>query len=597
MTKNIFTEPCFKWQICFTVIMLFLLSGNCFAQVSTGTTHAEREIIRNAEMEHRVGHFIKSFNLYKQAIALNPQNRYTNFRVGEIYFLSDSAKIKSLPYMRNVIKCSPSVAEDTAISAYYYLAYGYMLNEQYDSAAYCFQKYKAHLGDSNTNRQAYTEIGRQLQICSMAPGIIKRSPDSMAYFLNGKLKQDIQIKKIGDSINTKYPEYAQVLFDGGNTMLFTSRRPTKESPRPDDFTGKYLENMYVSRRDNNGVWSSPFLYSKEIYLDTKNLHTATVFISSNENMLYTYRAGIILVSKKSSGEWSPPQKLSNDIVKTKDWYVPSIFISNDSKILLLVSDEKGGYGGKDIYICRMDNKGNWSDPKNIGPDINTSEDEDAPFLMPDNKTLYFSSKGHGGLGGFDVFVSHYDSAGDKWSTPQNLGVPINSPADDIYFTYGGDNGYLSSSRIGGAGDLDIYSFTCIKKADTAKKLIAKKDTVKDTVKNVSTTAALPHCVIYFQLAKSSIDKKYYPILDSIAAIMKANKEIKIRIGGFTDNIGNEKYNMELSLLRASSVAKYLFKKDIEFERVIYKGYGDTQFAAPNDGVHNYLNRRAEVEKL
>lgn len=594
MTNHVITKIHAKWQTCLAAVIISLLPVVCFAQSSGGTSGKEKEIIKNAQAEWQQGHFGKSFNLFKQAVVINPQNTYTNFRVGEIYFLSDSAKIKSLPYLRNAIKYSPSNSQDSAIMAYYYLGYCYELEEQYDSAAYCFKKYRADLINDKSNEAALAEIDQNLQICNMAPGILKQTPDSTADLINGKSRQTLTVANMGDSLNTKYPEYAQILFNNDSTISFTSRRPTKENPKTDDATGKYLEDIYESKKDKRGVWSTPVLYSHQIHLHEEELHTATVFMSADQKTLFSYRDGSILESKRVNGQWSAPVNISKNIPKLKGAYVPSIFLSNDGKKLILVTDMAGGYGGRDIYMCTLDTAGNWSDPQNLGPDINTAEDEDGPFLLPDNKTLFFSSKGHGGLGGYDIFVSKYDNG--KWSTPINLGPPINSPGDDIFFTYKDYEGYFSSSRLGGYGDLDIYSYDIEPKPP-------KIDTAKvDTFNNIGANAAAMktlklNCTIYFQLAKYDLNKKYYPRLDSVVALLKANKRLKISVNGYTCSLGDEMYNKDLSVLRASAIAKYFYHHGVKFERVVYKGFGKTHYVAPNDGKHNYLNRRVEVFSL
>ena len=594
MTNYVITMIHSKWRICLTAVLFSMLSGLCLAQSSSGTGGKEKELIKNAESEWQQGHFGRSFNLFKQAVAVNPQSSYANFRVGELYYLSDSAKIKALPYLRNAIRYTPSDSKDTAIVAYYYLGYCYMLEQQYDSASYCFVKYKADLVNDKSNEEVMAEIDENLQICNMAPGILKQTPDYTAYLINGKLKQELTVINMGDSLNTKYPEYAQILFNNDSTISFTSRRPTRENPKVDDATGKYLEDIYESKKDKNGVWSTPVLYSHQIHLHEEELHTATVFMSADQKTLFSFRDGSILQSKRVNGEWSAPQNLSKNIPKLKGAFVPSLFLSNDGKKLILVTDMAGGYGGRDIYMCTLDSAGNWSDPQNLGPDINTAEDEDGPFLMPDNKTLFFSSKGHGGLGGYDIFVSQFDNG--KWSTPQNLGAPINSPGDDIFFTYKDYHGYFSSSRLGGHGDLDIYSYDINPKPP--KIDTAKADTFNTIGANASAMKSLKlSCIVYFQLARYDLDKKFYPALDSVVTMLKANKRLKISVNGYTCSLGDEMYNKDLSVLRASSIANYFYHHGVKFERVVYKGFGKTHYVAPNDGKQNYLNRRVEVFSL
>lgn len=743
MTNNTISKL-FSNVILLSILIVFLVwpvIGK--SQTTNGLSKPENRYLKRANKKWRKAKLLKALDLYKKALAINPNNSYTNFQIGAIYFLSDSVKVKSLPYFKNCIKHSPPGTDDTIIDAYYYMGYDYMLEDKYDSSAMCFRLYRGHLDQGRQNVDAFNEVDRNLQICKFAPRLLKRAPDSTGYLITGK-PQQVFMKNLGKNINTAYPEYSQIVYNNDSEMVFTSRNPNSQKGKVDDVTGQYFEDTYIAQKDANGHWQAPVLFSKQLKFSPKKVHMATVAMSTDGNTLFIYRDGAVLQSKKTNGVWSTPVDLSNDIKKLKNYYVPSVFISSDGTKLLLVSDAKGGFGGKDIYICSKDPNGNWSDPQNLGPEINTREDEDSPFLMPDDKTLFFSSKGHGGLGGYDIFVSHLENG--RWTKPQNLGAPINSSADDIYFQYNSEEqkGYLSSSRIKNSfGDMDIFSFTfmcenidntmlqgkilasakgevplvtiqlndltdkrktvpvsvainengtysaklkpdhkyhidltspgyipyslnfttphqcnaynlyqCIKLThidDSAAEHIGqtlvmknafyrssiwanKKNTqsdadlsamitsFKDTgaIYEMDTTCTVMYLlrekdsinlpkvatktneegvtssVIYFHWQSSELDERYYPFLNSVAAIMKVNKSMKLRINGFTDNIGKDDYNKKLSEMRAKSVAKYLFHHGVKRSRIRFKGFGATQFVAPNDGQHNHRNRRVEV---
>ena len=138
----------------------------------------------------------------------------------------------------------------------------------------------------------------------------------------------------------------------------------------------------------------------------------------------------------------------------------SACFSPDGNTLYFVSDRPGGKGGKDIWMSKKDAKDKFSEARNLGSTINTPYNEETVFIHPDGRTLYFSSKGHNSMGGYDVFVSHLNEAG-IWSEPENLGTPINSPDDDMCFVISasGRFGYLSSARPDGLGGFDIYKLT------------------------------------------------------------------------------------------------------------------------------------------
>jgi outer membrane protein OmpA-like peptidoglycan-associated protein len=185
-------------------------------------------------------------------------------------------------------------------------------------------------------------------------------------------------------------------------------------------------------------------------------HDASITFAGDETQLYIYRDLDVWISTKSNGQWGAPVKAGGNLNSTRG-FEPSVFITQDEKIMFVVSDIGSGYGGRDIYISKKDGNGNWSSLKNLGKGINTKFDEDAPFLTPDGNTLYFASNGHNSIGDYDIFKSVIDENGN-FSAPENLGPPINTPGHDRYFvtTDNGAVGYYASDREGGFGETDIY---------------------------------------------------------------------------------------------------------------------------------------------
>ncbi len=161
-------------------------------------------------------------------------------------------------------------------------------------------------------------------------------------------------------------------------------------------------------------------------------------------------------------------------INNSQYNIPSISLSPDGNTIFFVSTQKSGFGAKDIYKSTKGVDGKWTTMENLGETINTEFDEDSPYITSDGKTLYFASKGHSGIGGYDIFKS--ELVDDKWSTPENIGIPINSPVDDIYYIIDKENtkGYISSNRNGGLGGMDIYSvcFEC------------KEEQITNTIKGV-----------------------------------------------------------------------------------------------------------------
>jgi hypothetical protein len=176
--------------------------------------------------------------------------------------------------------------------------------------------------------------------------------------------------------------------------------------------------------------------------------------------LYIYRKSKIWVSVLKKNKWKKAkvQKEFQGVLNQKA-FEPSISISSDGYTIFFSSERPGGLGGLDIYKSEKDVNGKWSAPVNLGANINTEYDEDSPFISADGKTLYFSSKGFNNMGGYDVYKSTFD--GNNWSAPENMGYPVNSAGNDIFFILStdGKRAYYSSNKIGGSGKMDIYEIT------------------------------------------------------------------------------------------------------------------------------------------
>jgi outer membrane protein OmpA-like peptidoglycan-associated protein len=239
-------------------------------------------------------------------------------------------------------------------------------------------------------------------------------------------------------------------------MIFTSRREGGIGIGNVDKDLEFFEDIYISEF-KDGEWQPAQNIGTNINTE---YHDASIGLSGDGKTLFLYKdenGGDIYVSNQhKDGTWSKPEALSHNI--NSSYNENSVSISPDGQTLFFTSDRPGGKGGIDIYMSKLDKKGNWGKPTNMGAPINTSSDEDGPFIDYDGKTLYFSSRGLEGMGGYDIFVTEYDSAAKKWSEPVNIGYPINTPDEDIYFVKSGDQrfGYYASVKDGGAGEKDIY---------------------------------------------------------------------------------------------------------------------------------------------
>jgi hypothetical protein len=304
----------------------------------------------------------------------------------------------------------------------------------------------------------------ELKNKKIEPEVKTQIPLLRNYCANGKKMlaepKTAKITNIGPPVNTGNSEYVPVLNADESVMIFTYRGEQSTGGiqnaynEPSDY-GIYYEDVFISHK-KNGAWAEPAGITP---VNTRE-NDAAICLSHDGQTLFLFRddrtnGGDILVSRLTGTEWSTPDKLYGDI-NTPSWE-GSISLSPDEKMVIFSSERPGGYGGKDLYMSYLQADGNWGEAQNLGDKINTPYDDDAPFIHPDGRTMIFSSKGYNSMGGFDIFRTsrEYDSL---WTTPVNLGYPINTTDDDIYYVLStdGKRGYYASGKEGGSGLQDIY---------------------------------------------------------------------------------------------------------------------------------------------
>lgn len=292
-----------------------------------------------------------------------------------------------------------------------------------------------------------------------------------------------ELKALSDKVNSAFPEYYPSITIDGSELVFTR------------LVNNYQEDFYVSKK-LNGEWQEAIPLPGKI--NTPNNEGASNISQDGEWLIFTgcnFRNGYgscdLYISFRENGEWTSPYNLGQDI-NTEFWEsAPSL--SPDKKHLYFTSNRPGGYGGSDIYVSTFDGK-KFGKPVNLGPTVNTSGDEGSPFIHADNQTLFFTSNGHIGYGGDDIFYVRKEG-GDikKWSNAKNLGYPINTIENEgsLFIEADGKTAYYASTRAEGRGSLDLYSFT-LPEHIQPKKTYWVKGQVYDSVtkKGVSATVQL-----------------------------------------------------------------------------------------------------------
>lgn len=289
----------------------------------------------------------------------------------------------------------------------------------------------------------------------------------------------VELEPLGMSINSNFDDYAPVITANGRQLFFTSRKPFTEKDKLKNAAS--TENIYKTTYDpNTDSWSVAEALPPVINLPGKNNSIAAISKDGMWMMVYQDNKGNgdLYESTWQGSSWSELKPISPTINSPS--HETSATISPDGKTVYFISERAGGSGKKDIWQTTRYANGTWSTPKNLGKLVNSAEDEEAVYIHPDGKTLFFSSKGHGSTGGFDVYKTVYEH--DEWSKPVSLGEPINTPGDDLFFVLAADRkkGFYSTNR--GSGDKNIYEINFITKADKQNKM----NTVKGTIRSKKT---------------------------------------------------------------------------------------------------------------
>ena len=624
-----------------SIILVSLLTiGLCSCSVSAR--------IKQADKRYNIGEYYQASEMYRQVFRqIDSKDKvmraHVAFQQGECYRILNNAK--AVNAYKNAIRYH---YPDSIV----YLHYAQVLQFQgkYKEAAAQYDIYlQAHPTDYIATAGIYA--------CSQA-NTWKKQPTrykiDLAKEFNAKRSSNFSPTFIGED---------------ADALIFTSNRQeqksdSKKKVRTSSVTGMPSFNLYSARKNAAGKWEEIEL-CEGLYAETeseeeegtqKQTSTAELGVASlssdGRTMYFTYSKPIngqdlgakIYVSQRASGEWGEAQELK--LFKDSSITVghPSINASGDT--LYFVSDAPGGYGGKDIYMA-ISNGSEWDDIRNLGPQVNTSEDELFPYVRQDGR-LYFSSKGHPGYGGLDLF---YATRQDTIWEIFNMGTPFNTNADDFGITFAGntENGFFSSNRGQKKGYDLIYSFllpqlefivegnvtdnngqhlseatlrligndgtnvkTQIRRDGTYRLKLNKNTRYAMLVnargylneKQTFTTEGLEDSYTYqhnFVLSPISKPVKMSNIfflfgsweltpdseegLKALVKLLNDNPNITIELAAHTDLVGQNEANQELSLRRAQTVVDYLIRNGIEQERLTAVGYGEEKPVVVDEILH------------
>ncbi len=611
-----------KWQIFF------------FFFISSLSLNAQTTTVKKAQTSfNKAQSYLKSDNFdlakiaLKEAVNTDPSFQYAFIQLGDV-----NRRLKEFNDAKSAYKSALSIGNIIGGRVYYCLGEAELNTGDYSNAFHHFTMFIADYKGSD--KDFISGANKYLKDCAFAIEAVKKPV----------IYQPINM---GQEINSVHRDYFPAITADGKQLIFSRNTDNNE-------------DFFLSEKEGER-WSIPIPLSAKI--NTPNFNEGAQSISPDGNYLFFTGCGRpdgigrcdIYLSHKEGNTWGEPFNLGNKI--NSEYWESQPSISPDGSTLYFVSNRPGGLGSYDIWKSTLQSDGYWSTAVNLGPQINTPYDENTPFIHPDGKTLYFSSNGWPGLGNKDIFLSRMNEKGQFIIPPQNLGYPINTFNEEtgLIVSADGAEGLFSSDLKGGYGDMDIYRFIMpedkkpnpvtyvkgtIKDKETGALLAAeiqivdlKKGTVVyndyTSAQNGAFLAVMPMGTryafivnaegylfysenfnlttanslkpfevniellklktggnvvlknIFFNTNEFTLLPESLTELKQLLELLKSNPKISIEIQGHTDNVGNDIANEKLSFNRAKSVYDYLIASKIDAEKLSYKGYGKQKPIAEN----------------
>lgn len=408
----------------------------------------------DAESFYEAKNYYDALPLYQLLLDENPKTIEYQLKIGICHLHLGNSTEKAIEYIEKVYARKPKEQD-----VLYYLGKAYAINYKFDLAIETFEKALTSKSVSNKLKE---EIPNLINQCNNAITLMK---DSLP----------VTIVNLGEPINSVNNEYSPTVSADETTLIFTYKGIKSKGQRQDVFNrrevnGSFYEDMLVSNFVS-GAWTNPIPIGDSINTE---FHEASISLSPDGQKLLFYKnvpkfSGDILEVNKIDGKWGEPNSLS---INTKYWEGHAA-VSPNGRFMIFSSEREGGLGKNDLYSAVLQEDSTWGEVKNLGPTINTPYNDDAPFIHSDGVTFSFSSEGHNSMGGYDIFESKIVTD-SSYLKPRNIGYPINTTANDIFFYVSGKgNAYYSSAKKGGYGQQDIYVIN-VKEIVTSKPVLLVK---------------------------------------------------------------------------------------------------------------------------
>ncbi len=493
-----------------------------------------------------IAYYKMALEPYLLANTFNPNNSFLNFKIGKCYLFS-STKQKAITYLEKAKELNASID----VQLPYYLGWAYHLDMQWDKAIEQYRKFGLIAGSGAEFMEMQADAKQGIKACETGK-VLQLKPIR------------VFVDNAGAEINSKYSDYGPVISADESIMLFTSRREGTTGGAIDPGINEYMEDIYISQK-LNGKWTKAINLGAPVNTGD---HDANSGLSADGQKFLIYNGsghGDLYEANLIGDKWDEPKPLGKNI--NSNAHESSACYSPDGKSIYFVSDNpESTLGDRDIFVSNKEANGKWGKAVNLGPSINTGLGEEGVFIHPDGKTMYFSSEGHETMGGYDIFKSVYENG--KWGKPENLGFPVNTPDNDVFFVISasGKHGYYSSYSDKGFGEKDIFLITFLGPEkpmvlNNEDNLLASKTApVKETV--LAPTLAIKEAQLTILKGIVSDASTKRPLDATIEIIDNAQN---ISIATFTSNSATGKYLVSLPAGKNYGIAVkkdgYLFQSE------------------------------------
>ena len=538
------------------------------------------------EYEEALYTFTKVYNANYQ------ENANINFRVGMCLLHIPGRKTESIPYLEKAVgsvseKYSEgSLKEENApIDAHLFLGNAYRINMEFEKACEQYRLFEEYMGSDENILSAYADQ----QITSCANAVVA---------INNPV--EVSVGNLGQIHRTNRETYNMVISHDMQTMAYMGRNA-------------FYRGIYYAVKEN-GIWTRPLGINVSV-VSEGNMDVVGLSADGKSMLLAVSDefSSNIYKSDYENDRWNPAQSLGKPI--NTRYYESHATFSPDMRSIYIASNRKSSLGGMDIFRSDLQEDGSWSDPVNLGDNINTPLNEETPIISPDGQRIYFASQGHKSIGGFDVFYAELQDDG-SWGKPVNMGYPLNTTDDDFTLSPLGEQeeGMAFLFSGGESTQHPLFKFEIIG-ADATARAVPFDQTVEEPAEVVEEVLEPepepePEPVkaperylikpVFFAFDSNTLSEEARTALDHTAGLMAKFPTLRLEITGHTDAMGSFDYNKKLSERRAKAASEYLEAKGIAADRLTVSGKSENEHVALNRTKDNKdapegrkLNRRVQ----